>query len=49
MAPEGPALPIVTKVEQQPLVSQVERLVESLDIPRCAIEQAGSRGARRRR
>ena len=29
---EGPALPIVTKVEQQPLVSQVERLVQSLDI-----------------
>ena len=29
---EGPALPIVTKVEQQPLVSQVERLVESLDM-----------------
>src|SRR5262249_26690502 len=29
---EDSALPIVTKVEQQPLVSQVERLVQSLDI-----------------
>ena len=46
---EGPALPIVTKVEQQPLVSQVERLVQSLDILQFAIEQDGSRGARMRR
>jgi hypothetical protein len=30
-AADAPALPVVTKVEQQPLVSQVERLVESLD------------------
>ena len=30
-AADVPALPVVTKVEQQPLVSQVERLVESLE------------------
>lgn len=30
-AADAPALPVVTKVEQQPLVSQVERLVDSLE------------------
>lgn len=30
-AADTPALPVVTKVEQQPLVSQVERLVDSLE------------------
>lgn len=30
-AADAPALPVVTNVEQQPLVSQVERLVESLE------------------
>src|SRR5262245_37041797 len=31
LAADPPALPIVTDVEQQPLVSQVERLVDALE------------------
>ena len=31
IAADVPALPVVTKVEQQPLVAQVERLVEAME------------------